>query len=149
MDLVALAQILQQLPVHQRLNLEAELGQVTHRPYPLEEVIVVLRHVASTEVTAFQVSAPSHLPAASVTAEQEASRSDLAPPPAGSRKLTAKIPVVTNAPASSNAAASPPADDDDDDEEELDQLLNLKAPVTGNQSDTGEDEEKSVPGEGG
>lgn len=71
-----------------------------------------------------------------------------APPPADFRKLAAKVPAVTKArtPVSSNAAASPPAEDDD--EEELDQLLNLKKPVVGNQQGTGAEEENSAPEKG-
>ncbi|TWW68794.1 Cell death regulator [Takifugu flavidus] len=117
-DLIALAQILQELPVHQRLNLDADLGQVL---------------------------TPSHLPTVSVTPKQEVSKLDFAPPLAEFRKLATKVPAVTKAhtPVSSNTAASPPAEDDD--EEELDQLLNLKKPVVGNQQDTGAEEENPAP----
>ncbi|TNM94654.1 hypothetical protein fugu_017413 [Takifugu bimaculatus] len=117
-DLIALAQILQELPVHQRLNLDADLGQVL---------------------------TPSHLPTVSFTPKPEVSKLDFAPPLAEFRKLATKVPAVTKAhtPVSSNTAASPPAEDDD--EEELDQLLNLKKPVVGNQQDTGAEEENPAP----
>lgn len=80
--------------------------------------------------------------------KQEVSQLDFAPPLADFRKLATQVPTVTNAhtPVSSNTAASPPAEDDD--EEELDQLLNLKKPVVGNQQGTGEDEEDSAPEKG-
>lgn len=80
---------------------------------------------------------------------QEVSKLDLAPPLADFRKLATKVPTVTRAraPVPSDAAASPPAEDDDD-EEELDQLLNLKKPVVGNQQDTGAEEEDSAPEKG-
>lgn len=78
------------------------------------------------------------------TPKQEVSKSDFAPPLADFEKLATKVPAATepDASISSNSAASPPAVDDDDDDEELDQLLSLKKPAAGSQSDRGEDEEK-------
>lgn len=77
------------------------------------------------------------------TPKQEASKLDLAPPLADFKKLATEVPAARNPDASisSDAAAPPPIDDDDD---ELDQLLNLKKPAAGNQSDTGEDKADSV-----
>lgn len=77
----------------------------------------------------------------------EVSKSDFVPPLTDFKTL-AKVPAATDPDAlvSSNTAASPPVDDDD---EELDQLLNLKKPAAGDQSDTGEDEENSVAEKGG
>lgn len=77
------------------------------------------------------------------TPKQEVSKSDFAPPLADFEKLATKVPAATepDASISSNSAASPPAVDDDEDEE-LDQLLSLKKPAAGSQSDRGEDEEK-------
>lgn len=68
------------------------------------------------------------------------SKSDFVPPLADLKKLAAKVPAATE-----NSTVSPP---DDDDDEELDQLLNLKKPAAGNQSDPGKDEEKSVSDKG-
>uniref|UniRef100_H3C1Q5 Apoptosis, caspase activation inhibitor n=1 Tax=Tetraodon nigroviridis TaxID=99883 RepID=H3C1Q5_TETNG len=118
-DLPALVQILQELPLHQRLNLEAELEQV---------------------------APPSQRPAVDFTPKQEASPPDFAPPLADFKKLIAKAPAAVDpdAPVSSTTAAFPPGDDDDYDDEELDQLLNLKKPAAANQSGTGEDEEEPV-----
>lgn len=84
--------------------------------------------------------------------KQEVSKSDFAPPLAEFKKLATKVPAATHpgASISSNTTASPPVDDDDDeDDEKLDQLLNLKKPAAGNQSDTGEDEENPVSEKGG
>lgn len=83
------------------------------------------------------------------TPQQEVSPSDFAPPLAAFKKLATQVATATgpDASISSSTAASPPVDDDED--EELDQLLKLKKPAAGNQSDTGEDEEKAVSEEGG
>ncbi|XP_076612340.1 cell death regulator Aven isoform X1 [Chaetodon auriga] len=109
-DLPALAQSLQQVPLHQRLNLEAEL---------------------------VQVSTPVELPTATLAPKQEKPKpAAFTPPPAALNALSTnqKVPVDTNPvlvsdpQVSSTAAESPPVDDDD---EELDQLLSLQKPVLG------------------
>lgn len=100
-------------------------------------------------MTLFQVLTPSHLPTpVSFPPRQEVSKLDFAPPLADFRKLATKVPAVTktHTPVSTNTAASPPAEDDD--EEELDQLLNLKKPVVGNQQHTGAEEENWAPEKG-
>ncbi|XP_018538063.1 cell death regulator Aven [Lates calcarifer] len=107
-DLPALAQSLQQIPLHQRLNLEAEL---------------------------VQVSTPVELPTVAVTPKQEVPKPSTFTLPSTTLKgLSAnqKVPVVTNPVSSSNSKSSsdvaePPVDDDGD--EELDQLLGLQKPA--------------------
>ncbi|XP_070843329.1 cell death regulator Aven [Chaetodon trifascialis] len=115
-DLPALAQSLQQVPLHQRLNLEAEL---------------------------VQVSTPVELPTVTLAPKQEKPKSAaFTPPPAALNALSTiqKVPVDTNSVlgsdprVSSTAAESLPVEDDD---EELDQLLSLQKSVlgvSGNQS---------------
>lgn len=96
----------------------------------------------------FQVSTPSHLPTASFSPKQEVTKLDFTPPLAEFRKLTTNVPAVTNpqhVPVSSIITVSPPVGDDD---EELDQLLSIKKPDSGNQ-ETGEDGENTVAEKGG
>nr|XP_046230038.1 cell death regulator Aven [Scatophagus argus]XP_046230039.1 cell death regulator Aven [Scatophagus argus] len=116
-DLPALAETLKQVPLHQRLNLEAEL---------------------------VQVSTPVELPASmTVTPKEETpNTSSFTPPSAAFKALStnqkvavAANPVLTSESqvSSSTAESLPMADDDDDgdDDEELDQLLSLEKPVMG------------------
>ncbi|XP_074471891.1 cell death regulator Aven [Sebastes fasciatus] len=128
-DLPALAQSLQQVPLHQRLNLEAEL---------------------------LQVSTPVELPAMTLAPKQEKPKTaTFTPPSAALKNLSTdqKVPVATNPASGSDSQVSlsttePPVGDDGGDEE-LDQLLNLQTPVTdvsGNQSiSVAGDEEIVVP----
>ncbi|XP_056284484.1 LOW QUALITY PROTEIN: cell death regulator Aven [Pseudoliparis swirei] len=137
-DLPALAQSLQQVPLHQRLNLEAEL---------------------------LQVSTPLELPALTLALKQAKPKAAaLTPPSAALKTIIAdqEVPVATN-PASSadspgsSVAAEPPVedggggdDDDGDGDEELDQLLSLQKPVwdvSGSQSLRVADEERAPPKE--
>ncbi|XP_029281832.1 cell death regulator Aven [Cottoperca gobio] len=103
-DLPALALSLQQVPLHQRLNLEAEL---------------------------LQVSTPVELPTVTLTPKQEVPKIATFTPPSAALKVLCtnqKIPVATNpAPCSDSQEED---DDDDDDDEELDQLLSLHEPVS-------------------
>ncbi|TDH00612.1 hypothetical protein EPR50_G00190230 [Perca flavescens] len=127
-DLPALAQILQQVPLHQRLNLEAELHQV---------------------------STPVELPTMAIAPKQEVPKTATFTPPSAPFKVLStnqKVPTASN-PASgsdspvSSSAAEPPVDEDGD--EELDLLLGLQKPVSGvsgNQSVSVADEESAVPG---
>lgn len=125
-DLPALAQTLQQVPLHQRLNLEAEL---------------------------VQVSTPVDLPTVTLTSKQETLKTATFTPPSAAFKAPStsqKAPVPTNPvlvsdSKVSSSAAEPPLDDAD---EELDQLLSLQKPVSGvsgNQSISVSDEESAVP----
>ncbi|XP_063757745.1 cell death regulator Aven isoform X2 [Eleginops maclovinus] len=107
-DLPALAQTLQQVPLHQRLNLEAEL---------------------------LQVSTPVELPTMTLPHKKEIPRiSTFTPPPAALKVPCSdqKVPVATN-PATGSHSQVPSLVEDDGDEE-LDQLLSLQKPVPGNQS---------------
>ncbi|XP_070704903.1 cell death regulator Aven [Pempheris klunzingeri] len=126
-DLAALAQSLQQVPLHQRLNLEAEL---------------------------LQVSTPVELPIMTLAPKQEMdTKATFTPPPAASKVLSnaQEIPGATRSPSVSgsrvsSSAAEPPVDDAD---EELDQLLSLQKPVcsvSGNRS-ASVTEAQSVPEE--
>ncbi|XP_068433848.1 cell death regulator Aven [Clinocottus analis] len=130
-DLPALAQCLQQVPLHQRLNLEAEL---------------------------LQISTPVELPTLTLTLKQAMPKATSITPPAALKTVIAdqKVPVAANpasssdSPVSSSAAEPPVDDDDDDDEEELDQLLTLQKPVwdvSGSQSVSVADEESALPKE--
>ncbi|XP_039981287.1 cell death regulator Aven [Xiphias gladius] len=114
-DLPALAQSLQQVPLHQRLNLEAELVQVL---------------------------TPAELPTMTLPPKQETPKMSTFTPLSASLKSLStnqKVPVATNPVSGSNlpvssSAAEPPVNDGD---EELDQLLSLEKPVSvvlGNQS---------------
>ncbi|XP_047430402.1 cell death regulator Aven [Mugil cephalus] len=131
-DLPALAQTLQQVPLHQRLNLEAEL---------------------------VQVSTPVELPSVTLVPKQEVPKtSKIVPPPASFKSLSTNqnapvaaggSPVRSEPQVSPGAAAAavPPVDDGDD---ELDQLLSLQKPVsgvTGSQSVVGVEEERDAPQE--
>ncbi|KAM8726538.1 cell death regulator Aven [Acanthopagrus schlegelii] len=134
-DLPALAQSLQQVPLHQRLNLEAELVQVL---------------------------TPVELPSMTLAPKQEMPKAATFTPPSAALKALStnqKAPVdansvmVADSHVSSSAAGSPPvaaaaSADDDGDDEELDQLLSLQKPVlgvSGNQSVSVADEESAVP----
>ncbi|XP_029984602.1 cell death regulator Aven [Sphaeramia orbicularis] len=116
-DLPALAQSLQQVPLHQRLNLEAEL---------------------------VQVSTPVDLPA--LTSKQEIPKKTTFTPPFTTFKGPSTVQTVpvglnpasgTVSQVSSKTAELPGDDDDDDGDEELDQLLNLQKPVSGVFGDQG------------
>ncbi|XP_053192848.1 cell death regulator Aven [Scomber japonicus] len=124
-DLPALAQSLQEVPLHQRLNLEAEL---------------------------VQVSTPVELPTMTLPPKQETPKTAAFTPSSTSFKVPStnhKVPVASN-PVSvsgldsrvSSSAAKPPVDDAD---EELDQLLSLEKPVSGNQSVMVADEKSDGP----
>ncbi|XP_034384341.1 cell death regulator Aven isoform X2 [Cyclopterus lumpus] len=132
-DLPALAQSLQQVPLHQRLNLEAEL---------------------------LQVSTPVELPTLTLALKQAKPKAATLTPPSAALKIVTtdqKVPVATNPASSSDSpgsssAAEPPVDDvdddDDDGDEELDQLLSLQKPVwdvSGSQSVSVADEESAPP----
>ncbi|KAF7664021.1 hypothetical protein LDENG_00191970 [Lucifuga dentata] len=120
-DVPALAQNLQQVPLHQRLNLEAEL---------------------------VQVSAPAELPAMTRTPKQEMVKMPVfTPPPAAVRGLDAHQ-GASNPVSGSGAGISCSAAAADDDDEELDQLLGLQKPVSaisGNQCANAADEGSTVP----
>ncbi|KAM9840028.1 cell death regulator Aven [Aulostomus maculatus] len=113
-DLPALAESLQQVPLHQRLNLEAEL---------------------------VQVSTPVELPAVTLATKQETPRIvAFTPPPAAPNSLgtNKNISVASNpAPRSiPSGGADTPVDDAD---EELDQLLSFEKTVSGGQCVSVED----------
>ncbi|KAG7508751.1 hypothetical protein JOB18_023382 [Solea senegalensis] len=117
-DLPALAQTLQQVPLHQRLNLEAELLQVL-TPVDLPTVIPAPKHDTS--------KAPSVPPAST---------------PIKGLGISSRVTEVsTNKTLNSNSQVSSkvaelPADDGD---EELDLLLSLdKPPVSVTHEDTGD-----------
>lgn len=116
-DLPALAQSLQQVPLHQRLNLEAEL---------------------------IQVSIPVELPT-QLTLKPELSKTTAFSPPSTTAKASSALQTVAVPPkpllAISPKAAESPGDDID---EELDQLLSLQKPVSalGNQFQDTLDEEQ-------
>ncbi|TKS76305.1 Cell death regulator [Collichthys lucidus] len=120
-DLPALAQSLQQVPLHQRLNLEAEL---------------------------VQVSTPVELPTMTLAPKQELPKATTFTPPTAALKVLGtnqKVSVLVPKPQVSSSAAETPADDVD---EELDQLLSLQKPVlgvSGEQSVGVTDEESAVP----
>ncbi|KAM7395129.1 hypothetical protein PAMA_006738 [Pampus argenteus] len=123
-DLPALAQSLQEVPLHQRLNLEAEL---------------------------LQVSTPVELPTMTLAPKQEAPKTATFTPPSTTLKVlsanqevsVASNPVSGSHTRVSSSAAEPPVDDDDD--EELDQLLGLEKPVSGDQSVSVADQESDGP----
>lgn len=176
-DLPALAQSLQQVPLHQRLDLEAELvqvGRLTAFPKLKKKVTtnlsIVFRFlmlrislhavaVIFPPLIPFQVSTPVDLPTMTFTPKQEMTKATAFTPPSAALKVLStdhKVPVATNpasvpdSQVSSSTAESPPVDDDEDDEE-LDQLLSLQKPVldvSGNQSPSIADEESSVPEKG-
>ncbi|XP_054871851.1 cell death regulator Aven [Amphiprion ocellaris] len=126
-DLPALTQTLQQVPLHQRLNLEAEL---------------------------LQVATPVELPAMTLAHKQEMPKtSTFTPPSAAFKSLSTdqKVPTAANPALASDsqvssAVAQPLVDDDGD--EELDRLLSLQKSVSGvagKQSVSGADEETDIP----
>ncbi|XP_054910434.1 cell death regulator Aven [Poeciliopsis prolifica] len=99
LDLQALAQSLQQVPLHRRLNLEAEL---------------------------VQVSAPVELPAVSLAPKQEVPK--FPPPSAAFKGLSAsqKPAVGLNSRVSSVAVKPEEEEEEEDGDEELDELLGLQ-----------------------
>ncbi|XP_039874245.1 cell death regulator Aven isoform X2 [Simochromis diagramma] len=110
LDLPALTQILQEVPLHQKLDLEPEL---------------------------IQVSAPVELPSMTPAPKQEVPKmSKFTPPSTASKSLSIsqKVPVDANpvggsgSQLSSSAAATETLVDDAD--EELDNLLNLQKPAS-------------------
>ncbi|KAF3850103.1 hypothetical protein F7725_019822 [Dissostichus mawsoni] len=115
-DLPALAQILQQVPLHQRLHLEEEL---------------------------LQVSTPVELPTMTFTHKQEVPKMAAFTPPSAALKVPCsdqKVPVATH-PATASHSQVPSLVEDEGDEE-LDQLLGLQKPVSGNQSVSLEEDRK-------
>lgn len=125
LDLPGLAHILQEVPLHQRLNLEAEL---------------------------VQVSTPVELPTMTLAPQQEVPKtSKFTPPSTALKSLSSnkKVPMAANpvrgsGSQPSSAAAEPLVDDAD---EELDELLSLQKPASGvaeNQSVSGADMESTV-----
>lgn len=125
-DLPALAQSLQQVPLHQRLNLEAEL---------------------------VQVSTPVEMPVMTLAPKQEMPKTATFTPPSEAFKVLSTNQKAPEAPKPASlsgsqvslSAAEPPVDDAD---EELDQLLSLQKPVlgvAGDQSVGVADEESAVP----
>ncbi|XP_036003145.1 cell death regulator Aven [Fundulus heteroclitus] len=127
LDLQALTQSLQQVPIHQRLNLEAEL---------------------------VQVSTPVELPAVSLALKQEVSKTEKFPPPSAGFKVlsTNEKPPVTPAVGLDSqvpSAAVKPVEEDGD--EELDHLLGLQKPASSDaehQLISGPDEERGSPEKG-
>ncbi|XP_005931582.1 cell death regulator Aven [Haplochromis burtoni] len=127
LDLPALTQILQEVPLHQKLDLEPEL---------------------------IQVSAPVELPSMTLAPKQEVPKmSKFTPPSTASKSLSIsqKVPVDANpvggsgSQLSSSAAATETLVDDAD--EELDNLLNLQKPVSsdvGNEPVSGAEMESAV-----
>lgn len=111
LDLPALTQILQEVPLHQKLDLEPEL---------------------------IQVSAPVELPSMTLAPKQEVPKmAKFTPPSTASKSLSIsqKVPVDANpvggsgSQLSSSAAATETLVDDAD--EELDKLLSLQKPASG------------------
>ncbi|KAA8583019.1 hypothetical protein FQN60_015565, partial [Etheostoma spectabile] len=129
-DLPALAQVLQGVPLHQRLDLEAELHQVS-TPVELPTVTIAPK----PEVPKPEVPKPE-VPKPEVPKPEVPKPAPFTPPsaPLIIPSTNQRVPVVPN-PASgsdsqvSSSAAAPPEDDDGD--EELDQLLGLQKPVSG------------------
>ncbi|KAG8011404.1 Cell death regulator Aven [Nibea albiflora] len=125
-DLPALAQTLQQVPLHQRLNLEAEL---------------------------VQVSTPVELPTMTLAAKQELPKTTTFAPPTATLKVLStnqKVSVAASSPSAPKPQVSPSAAEMpvDDADEELDQLLSLQKPasgVSGKQSVGAADEEHALP----
>lgn len=105
-DLPALTQSLQELPLHTRLNLEAELVQVT-TPVELPSVTVP-RRTDSTLTAGLKASPAGREPGLDVSCSMK--------------------PVSVTTPTISVTTAVPPATDDAD--QELDLLLNLQKPIT-------------------
>ncbi|XP_042358997.1 LOW QUALITY PROTEIN: cell death regulator Aven [Plectropomus leopardus] len=125
-DLPALSQSLEQVPLHQRLNLDAEL---------------------------LQVSTPVELPTMTLTHKQEIPKTAKITPPSAAFKVTntdQKVPVAANPASGSDSKVSSTAADlpiEDEGDEELDQLLSLQKPVSGvsrNQAISVSDEESAV-----
>ncbi|XP_068564518.1 cell death regulator Aven [Cebidichthys violaceus] len=114
-DLPALAQILQQVPLHQRLNLEAEL---------------------------LQVLTPLELPRATTFTPPSAALRTVS---TDQRVPVATKPAASSDPPVSSSAAESPVVDDDDGDEELDQLLGLQEPVWDVSGSQSVSEESAVP----
>ncbi|CAJ1078322.1 cell death regulator Aven isoform X1 [Xyrichtys novacula] len=126
-DLPALAQSLQQLPLHQRLNLEAEL---------------------------LQVSTPVELPSVTLPQKQEMPKVSTFSPPAEALNVPStnqKVTVATNSaldPRSKVSSSTTESLPEEDVDEELDQLLSLQKPVqavSGNQTVSVSEEERTAP----
>lgn len=111
--------------------------------------------VAFTLTLMFQVSTPVELPTMTLPPKQETPKTATFTPSSTSFKVPStnhKVPVASN-PVSvsgldsrvSSSAAKPPVDDAD---EELDQLLSLEKPVSGNQSAMVADEKSDGPEKG-
>ena len=111
--------------------------------------------VAFTLTLMFQVSTPVELPTMTLPPKQETPKTAAFTPSSTSFKVPStnhKVPVASN-PVSlsgldsrvSSSAAKPPVDDAD---EELDQLLSLEKPVSGNQSVMVADEKSDGPEKG-
>ncbi|XP_061668949.1 cell death regulator Aven [Syngnathoides biaculeatus] len=107
LDLPALAQRLEQVPLHQRLNLEAEL---------------------------VQVSTPVHLPTMTLAPQQEMPKissfrpaSQASKDPSSTLNITKTLSLAASADIPAPSSAVPPSVDDVD--EELDQLLTLAKPL--------------------
>ncbi|XP_040919970.1 cell death regulator Aven [Toxotes jaculatrix] len=126
-DLPALAQSLQQVPLHQRLNLEAELVQVLT---PVE--LPTMNPAPKQEIPKMSTFSPPSTALKGLSTNQKVSM--------------AANPVSSSKSQVSSNAAEPPVDDDGD--EELDQLLGLQKPVSGvlgNQSASVTEEEDVGP----
>lgn len=109
-DLPALAQSLQQVPLHQRLNLEAELVQVL---------------------------TPVQLPTMTLATKQEISKTTTFTPPSALKVPVDKNPVSDSQ--VSLRPAEPPADDVDEELDQLLSLQKPVLGVSGNQSVTDEE----------
>ncbi|XP_024912613.1 cell death regulator Aven [Cynoglossus semilaevis] len=131
-DLPALAQTLQQVPLHQRLHLEAELLQVL-TPVDLPVTIPAPKQ---------EVSKPSTLTPVSVASPKALNLTN----------KTSPNPVIrSDSKVSSGADVEPPVDDGDED---LELLLKLEKPVMGVEENisavvTEEEEEEEKKGERG
>lgn len=118
-DLPALAEILQQVPLHQRLNLEAELLQVGRLlECPPEDKKRLTNHTVLLFLS--QISTPLELPGLTLPVKQAMAKTATFTLPSAALKI-----VSSSDPPVSSSAAEPPVDDD----EELDQLLSLQKPV--------------------
>ncbi|CAG5928360.1 unnamed protein product [Menidia menidia] len=116
LDLPALAQTLQPVPLHQRLNLEAEL---------------------------VQVSAPAELPAVTLTPKQEVSKTSKFTP---SCPAVRGLSINHRAPPGPPAAAEPVGGDDGDaDLDQLLGLQKPDRSAAGTQSVSGAEEESAAP----
>ncbi|XP_027896420.1 cell death regulator Aven isoform X1 [Xiphophorus couchianus] len=99
LDLPALAQSLQQVPLHRRLNLEAEL---------------------------VQVSTPVELPAVSLAPKQEVPK--FPPPSAAFKGLSTSQKPAVGLNSQVSSVAVKPEEEEEEEDEELDELLGLQKP---------------------